>query len=192
MTWRDLLFVTLATFTLACSTDKSADETVDEPPTEAKTAEQEESEQTDSKQQQKTDDPDLEVAAQLRQAPGNITVTPDGQKIVSLHQFYKPAIRVAAVGEEGALEPFPNEEWSVGTDDETPRLDSVLGLQSMPAGAVWLLDNGMRNDRTPKLVGWDTRADGSRQVASSRGDEMSRDVRRRRRNDVISKSPGRS
>ena len=156
MTWRDLLFVTLATFTLACSTDKSADETVDEPPTEAKTAEQEESEQTDSKQQQKTDDPDLEVAAQLQQAPGNITVTPDGQKIVSLHQFYEPAIRVAAVGEEGALESFPNEEWSVGTDDETPRLDSVLGLQSMTEGAVWLLDNGMRNDRTPKLVDRDT------------------------------------
>ena len=39
----------------------------------------------------------LEVVAELQQAPGNITLTPDGRMIISLHQFYGPELRVAEV-----------------------------------------------------------------------------------------------
>jgi len=37
----------------------------------------------------------LEVVAELPFAPGNITLTPDGRLILSLHQFYNPEMRVA-------------------------------------------------------------------------------------------------
>ena len=35
-------------------------------------------------------------------------------------------------------------------------LDSVLGIRCDPKGIVWMLDNGRRSDRPPKLVAWDS------------------------------------
>lgn len=32
----------------------------------------------------------LEVFAELQQPPGNLTVTPNGKLVMSLHQFYNP------------------------------------------------------------------------------------------------------
>jgi sugar lactone lactonase YvrE len=92
---------------------------------------------------------DLAVAFEVTQGPGNITVTPEGQVIVSLHQFYEPEMRVARIGPDGALEPF-----AAGAP-----LDSVLGIQSDGEGVVWMLDNGMRSGVTPKLVAWASRTD---------------------------------
>lgn len=95
--------------------------------------------------------PGLEVYAEMGVAPGNVTVTPDGRVIASLHQFFAPEDRVVEVTPSGEVRPFPSAEWSRG------KLDSVLGLRSDPRGVVWMLDNGMRSGATPKLVGWDTR-----------------------------------
>jgi sugar lactone lactonase YvrE len=95
----------------------------------------------------------LEVVAELDQGPGNITVTPDGEIIVSLHQFYKPELRVATVGDDGQLTPFA----------AAANLNSVLGLQADANGVVWLLDNAMRNGTPRRLVGW--HATGDRLVA---------------------------
>ncbi|MGI9413672.1 MAG: L-dopachrome tautomerase-related protein [Hyphomicrobiales bacterium] len=97
---------------------------------------------------------ELEVVAELREAPGNITLTPDGRMIISLHQFYGPKLRVAEVGKDGSLKPFPNAAWNA---DEGPyTFDAVLGIQSDTRGVVWMLDNGGRRGTSPKLVGWDT------------------------------------
>ena len=104
-------------------------------------------------------DLELETVAELEKAPGNITVTPDGQVIFSLHQHFEPQLRVAALATDGEIEPFPNEHWNAGDEPGRLALDSVLGIQSDTRGVVWMLDNGMRNDITPKLVAWDTRAD---------------------------------
>ena len=101
----------------------------------------------------------FEVVAELSQGPGNLTVTPDGQIILSLHQFYQPDYSVVAIAENGQITPFPNEAWSKGDTDPVLRLDSVLGLQSDPQGIVWLLDNGMKTGVTPKLVAWNSRRD---------------------------------
>ena len=110
-----------------------------------------------SSQQQPS--PQLEVVAELSQAPGNITLTPDNRTMISLHQFYSPELRVAEVADSGELMPFPNATWSRGGQEERLALDTVLGIQSDPRGVVWMLDNGMRGNATPKLVAWDTRGD---------------------------------
>jgi len=99
----------------------------------------------------------LSVVAELERAPGNITVTPNHLIIMSLHQFYAPELRVVELLANGALSPFPNRHWAEGDATRHMAFDSVLGLQSDGRGIVWLLDNGLRNDTTPKLVGWDSR-----------------------------------
>ena len=85
----------------------------------------------------------LEVVAELAQGPGNITVTPDGRILVSLHQFYNHDIRVARLGDEAQLAPFA----------AAANVNSVLGLQADANGVVWLLDNAMRNGTEQRLVG---------------------------------------
>jgi sugar lactone lactonase YvrE len=95
----------------------------------------------------------LEVVAELAQGPGNITVTPDGQILVSLHQFYNHDIRVARLDDNAQLTPFA----------AAANVNSVLGLQADANGVVWLLDNAMRNGTERRLVGW--HASGNRPVA---------------------------
>ena len=91
----------------------------------------------------------FEIVAELEQGPGNITVTPGGQIIVSLHQFFAHEIRVAKIGRDGALS-----EFAAGA-----KLDSVLGLQADAEGVVWLLDNAMRGKAKRRLVGWHAEED---------------------------------
>ena len=98
----------------------------------------------------------LEVVAELTLAPGNITLTPEGRIFVSLHQFYTPETRVVEVTTDGEIIAFPDREWSEGGQLEKIALDSVLGIQSDANGIVWMLDNGIRGNSTPKLVGWDS------------------------------------
>jgi hypothetical protein len=101
----------------------------------------------------------LETVARMDVAPGNLTVTPDGRIVASLHQHYAPDLRVVEVHEDGSVSPFPNAAWNDPERPTSERFDAVLGIQSDPRGVVWMLDNGLRDGSTPKLVGWDTRAD---------------------------------
>lgn len=102
--------------------------------------------------------PGLQEVARIDQGPGNITVTPDGRILLSLHQFFGPEWRVVELAENGELVPFPDVRWAGGGTAEIS-LDSVLGIQSDSSGRVWMLDNGMRSGNVPKLVAWDTRTD---------------------------------
>ena len=99
--------------------------------------------------------PELTVVASLDEVPGNITVKPDKRIIFSLHQFFSPDWRVAEWTQQG-IKPFPNPDTASPNDPDII-LHSVLGLQSDSKGIVWMLDNGMRGNATPKLVAWDTR-----------------------------------
>jgi len=101
----------------------------------------------------------MRIVARLDQSPGNITVTPQGRIIVSLHQHFAPDLAVARIVGGRHLEPFPNDAWNRRTGPASRRLDSVLGVQCDTEGVVWMLDNGMRTDVTPKLVGWDLEKD---------------------------------
>jgi len=84
------------------------------------------------------------VVAELNKGPGNITVTPAGDIIVSLHQFYGDDVRVARVDNNARLTPFA----------KAANVNSVLGVQADASGVVWLLDNAMRNGERRRLVGW--------------------------------------
>jgi sugar lactone lactonase YvrE len=104
----------------------------------------------------------FEIIAELNSGPGNVTGTEDGRIIMSLHQFYEPNYSVMEY-KDGRLIPFPNQELSATDSMSKLKLDSVLGIRSAN-GIVWMLDNGMRGGVTPKLVGWDIKADKLHQV----------------------------
>lgn len=110
------------------------------------------------------EDLQLETYARMRQGPGNITLTPDGRVIVSLHQFYETPLRVVEVARDGSLKPFPNDEWNTPGAGGRPTLDAVLGVQCDANGVVWMLDNGLRGKVAPKLVGWNTKANALERV----------------------------
>lgn len=99
----------------------------------------------------------FDIFAELDSGPGNVTATEDGRIILSLHQFYDPKYSVMEY-KDGSLIPLPNKELSAADSMSKLKLDSVLGIRSAN-GIVWMLDNGMRGGVTPKLVGWDTKAD---------------------------------
>ena len=105
---------------------------------------------------------DWEVVAELDQAPGNLTVTPEGRIFVSMHQQFSPDLRMAEVDPEDStrLIPFPNEPMAMDDPDAALALNSVLGVQTDREGVVWMLDNAMRGGELPKLVGWKPNADG--------------------------------
>jgi sugar lactone lactonase YvrE len=52
--------------------------------------------------------------------------------------------------------PFPNEQLSRGEEYQGLAIDAVLGIQADADGIVWMLDNGLRSEVTPKLIGWNT------------------------------------
>jgi sugar lactone lactonase YvrE len=99
----------------------------------------------------------FDIIAELDSGPGNVTATEDVRFILSLHQFYEPKYSVVEY-KNGSLIPFPNQELSAADSMSKMKLDSVLGIR-YANGVVWMLDNGMRSSVSPKLVGWDTKAD---------------------------------
>jgi sugar lactone lactonase YvrE len=104
----------------------------------------------------------FDILANLDSGPGNVTVTDSGRIILSLHQFYQPKYTVVEY-KDNELTPFPNKDLADVDSKAALKLDSVLGIRSAN-GIVWMLDNGMRGGVTPKLVGWDIKADKLHQV----------------------------
>lgn len=105
---------------------------------------------------------DWEVVAELEQAPGNLTVASDGRIFFSLHQHFSPKLRMAELDPSDSTKfaPFPNAEMATDAATAELGLNSVLGVQTDRSGVVWMLDNTMRGEATPKLVGWDPGPDG--------------------------------
>ncbi len=104
----------------------------------------------------------FDIVANLDNGPGNVTVTDNRRIIMSMHQFYQPKYTVVEYKGK-VLVPFPNKELADVDSKAVLKLDSVLGIRSAN-GIVWMLDNGMRSGVTPKLVGWDIKADKLHQV----------------------------
>lgn len=101
-----------------------------------------------------------EIIAELPQAVGNITFTAENRIFYSHHPFFSPEIRVAELGaDRRSGRPFPNLAWNTPRKHDDHYLDSVLGLRADTQGVIWMLDMGTRSRITPKLVGWNTRAD---------------------------------
>lgn len=94
--------------------------------------------------------PDVAVLGELQQRPGNPAVTPDGTVYFSMHPFDAPEFKVMRL-EDGKAVPYPNENVSGG-------LVAVIGIQATQDHTLWWLDMG-NVEVSPKLVGWDTKAD---------------------------------
>lgn len=95
----------------------------------------------------------LQPALALDQAPGNFTITPQGRRIASLHQFFTPQRTVVELDADGRLYHFPPS----GEGALPQGLAGVLGIRSDTAGVVYILDNGAQGQAPAKLVLWDTR-----------------------------------
>lgn len=103
----------------------------------------------------------IEKAVRLVVPPGNIAISPDGRIFVSLHQFFEPRSRVIEILEDGAIAAYPD---PIKAASATVMIDAVLGLAVSPDGILWLLDNGLRGEVTPKLVGWNLEEDALHRV----------------------------
>lgn len=99
-----------------------------------------------------------EIVAELDQAPGNITVTPDGRILFSMMQFFETNLRTGE-WKDGKIVPFPDNQWAIGGAKNVISHDTTLGIQSDPLGIVWILDNAERGGTQQKLIAWDTRKD---------------------------------
>ncbi len=98
--------------------------------------------------------------------PGGLCVLPNGDFIISCHQFFDPEYRVMRMNRDGSWEPFPNLEMNVPGSGAAPgrELDSVVGIVSDPKGLVWMLDNGRRSEKPAKLVAWDSKRNRLHQI----------------------------
>ncbi|MFK5922941.1 MAG: L-dopachrome tautomerase-related protein [Verrucomicrobiota bacterium] len=99
----------------------------------------------------------IEESAQAPCGPGGMTITPSGSYIVSCHQFFNPEMKVMRLNKDGIWEPFPNRAMNTGEGNAPLVLDSVLGVECDKEGIVWMLDNGRRTEKQPKLVAWNTK-----------------------------------
>lgn len=99
----------------------------------------------------------IEESAQAPCGPGGMTITPSGSYIVSCHQFFNPEMKVMRLNKDGIWEPFPNRAMNTGEGNAPLVLDSVLGVECDKDGIVWMLDNGRRTEKQPKLVAWNTK-----------------------------------
>lgn len=97
-----------------------------------------------------------EVIFQLPLAPSGLTIMPDGGFLISVSFEEKPQNRVIAVGRTGESKPFPNTSLSQASAGEALQMDAIMGMQCVDNGVVWMLDNGRRNEHTPKIIAWDS------------------------------------
>lgn len=89
-------------------------------------------------------------AVSLAIGPGNLTILPDGRRIVSLHQWYQPPKPVMELDAAGRLVDFPR-----AGDQPLPVLATVLGIKADANGVLYILDNGIQSKVTPKVVVYD-------------------------------------
>ena len=99
----------------------------------------------------------LEESVQAPCGPGGMTITPNGSYIISCHQFFNPEIKVMRMNRDGTWEPFPNRAMNTGEGNADLIFDSVLGVECDKDGIVWMLDNGRRTEKDPKLIAWNTK-----------------------------------
>ncbi len=100
-----------------------------------------------------------EVFMTTDEAVGNITFTPNGNLVYSHHPFFQPKNRVMIYDKKAKThKPFPNKSWNTPRKTNDHYLSNVLGIRNDKNGVVWMIDMGMRNEITPKIVGWNMKS----------------------------------
>ncbi len=95
---------------------------------------------------------ELELVAELDQAPGNIAVTPDGRLILSQHPIFRPDIKVVELLPDGRdPSSYANVGWLFGLHDRAwTECLSATSLTAEPAP----LSPRQPNDRAGPVAGW--------------------------------------
>ncbi len=86
--------------------------------------------------------------------PGNIAVSSNGRKFISIHGFYGHKLKLAELKDDGSVIPYPNETWAHSPKDGIHGLHDVLGLNVDENNILWLLDASSAN-HAGRLIGWD-------------------------------------
>lgn len=87
--------------------------------------------------------------------PANLTVTPQGRIIASMHPLDNAPIRMIEVTRGGAHIPFPTLDWADGPEIGLVGFSQNVAVDTSSAGIWWTLDMG-RELQGPQLVAWDT------------------------------------
>ncbi|MDD3021544.1 MAG: L-dopachrome tautomerase-related protein [Alphaproteobacteria bacterium] len=97
--------------------------------------------------------PKLEKVAELEGRPANLAVSVDGQIVVSMHPFDKPATKMILIKKDGTTEPFPSAKWNEGDGPDANGIGftNVMGVRASTNGTVVVLDMG-NEDHAPRLV----------------------------------------
>lgn len=99
----------------------------------------------------------MEFVARLPVSVGNIAFTPDNQMVFSHHPFFAPAVRVGRLTSPTTFEPFPSIEWTLRAWAPTSSLPRPRPAIRRGRGRLGLA-HGLPERITPKLVGWNARA----------------------------------
>jgi sugar lactone lactonase YvrE len=100
--------------------------------------------------------PPLEVIAAAPNAPGNITVTPDGLVVVSVHPSFESDV-AAYVAAGGEVEAFPEGGAGRIATGDGPGMRRVLSVRADRDGMVWLL-SGQPGPNPRTFYVWDLAA----------------------------------
>ncbi len=100
----------------------------------------------------------LQEVGRAPTGPGGMCQLPNGEYIISCHQFFGHQFRVMRKSRQSSWQPFPNLEMNTPDSGSRIELDSVLGVVN-DGYTVWMLDNGRRTGKSPKLVAWDAKKD---------------------------------
>lgn len=87
--------------------------------------------------------------------PANLTVTPQGRVIATMHPLDNAPIRMMEVTASGTQVPWPTLDWADGPDKGLVGITQTVGIDTDPNGVVWILDMGGPLQGA-QFMAWDT------------------------------------
>ncbi|WP_395373972.1 L-dopachrome tautomerase-related protein [Marinicella sp. W31] len=93
--------------------------------------------------------PVAKIVVEMDQRPGNPSMTPDGQLLISMHPHDDPEVKLVSLNKQAKLEVFPNDELGKG---DQALIKAAIAIRTDDKGIAWILDFV-----THRFVAWDTR-----------------------------------
>ncbi|MCR9143511.1 MAG: major royal jelly family protein [bacterium] len=98
----------------------------------------------------------IEVYAELKENPGNVTVSSDDRVFASVHQFRPGSARLVEITPDGRMTAYPDAGWNADPERRENVFRSVLGVQVDTQDRLWVLDNGLGvRPIAPRLFAFD-------------------------------------
>lgn len=99
---------------------------------------------------------EVEVVSEFNDIrPANLTVTPQGRIIATMHPLDNAPIRMMEVTASGTQVPWPTMDWADGPEKGLVGITQSVGIDTDPNGVVWVLDMGGPLQGA-QFMAWDT------------------------------------